>query len=314
MRERLVEFGYLAGWRLVRAFPRRVAQAVFQAGADRMWRQGGPGVTRFADNLRRVSAASGGPVAGAEFDELVRDGMRSYARYWMEAFRLPALSRDEIHHGFVLHGADMLGVDVAQGRGAIVALPHAGNYDIAGAWVAAQGWPIAVVAERLRPEGVYRQFLAYREQLGMEVIPHAGGPTAALSVLTDRLTDGSGTVVALLADRDLSARAVPVEFFGGRTRMPPGPALLALQTGAPLYTVGLWYEPDRAYAQLTGPLPVPGPDAGSLDTRVARLTQQVADGLAAGITQHPADWHMMQRMWLSGSEPDVPAGSVDGGP
>lgn len=314
MSDRLAEFGYLAAWRLVRAFPQGLVRAGFQAGADHAWRRGGTGVTRLADNLKRVSAAAGGAVSGDDFEELVRAGMRSYARYWMEAFRLPALSRDEVHEGFVLHGADMLAADVAQGRGAVVALPHAGNYDLAGAWVAAQGWPITVVAERLRPEGLYRRFLAYREQLGMRVVPHAGGAAAALAVLTERLTNGSGTVVALLADRDLSARGVPVTFFGAQTRMPPGPALLALRTGAPLYTVGLWYEPDRAHARLTGPVSLPGPEVGSLDVRVARLTQQVADGLAAGIAQYPADWHMMQRMWLSDPEPDAPAVGGDRGP
>lgn len=315
MSERFTEFGYLAGWRLVRALPHWIAHPVFQAGADLAWHRGGQGIGQLAENLKRASAAAGGPVDGAEFDELVRDGVRSYARYWMEAFRLPSLSRDAVRRGFVLHGADMLAADVAQGRGAIVALPHAGNYDLAGAWVAAQGWPIVVVAERLRPEGLYRRFLAYRERLGMEVVPHAGGAAAALSVLTDRLTDGSGTVVALLADRDLSTRGIPVEFLGARTRIPPGPALLALRTGAPLYTVGLWYDPDRAHARLTGPLPLPRPEVGALDLRVARLTQQVADGIAAGIARCPADWHMMQRMWLSGPERDAKAvAGADGGP
>ncbi|MFV2113003.1 phosphatidylinositol mannoside acyltransferase [Micromonospora sp. LOL_025] len=289
----LTELGYVAGWRVIRALPRSVAAAAFRAGADRAHRRGGGGTTRLRANLRRVV---GPDLPEAELDELVRRGLRSYARYWMEAFRLPALSRAEILAGFRLDGEEKLAADVAAGRGAVVALPHAGNWDAAGAWVAATGWPITTVAERLRPEGVYQRFLAFRRSLGMEILPTHGGERNAFDVLVDRVR--AGTVVPLLADRDLSARGVEVEFFGHRTRMPPGPALLALRTGAPLYVASMWYEPDAACASIEGPLPLPGPEEGPLDQRVRSLTQRIADGLAAGVARHPEDWHMLQRMWL----------------
>ncbi|MFG2062949.1 phosphatidylinositol mannoside acyltransferase [Micromonospora sp. NPDC048871] len=289
----LTELGYVAGWRLVRALPRPVAAAAFNAGADRAHRRRGAGVTRLRANLRRVV---GPELPEAELDDLVRAGLRSYARYWMEAFRLPSLSREQVLSTFRLDGAELLAADVAAGRGAVVALPHAGNWDLAGAWVVANGWPLSTVAERLKPEAVYQRFVAFREGLGMEILPTTGGHRPPLDVLTDRLN--AGAVVPLLADRDLSARGVEVSFFGGRTRMPAGPALLALRTGAPLYVASLWYEPDAARAAIEGPLPVPGPEEGALDTRVRSLTQLIADGLAAGIARHPQDWHMLQRMWL----------------
>lgn len=288
------DLGYAAAWRLVRALPLPVARAAFRAGADCAYRKGGKGTGRLADNLRRVV---GPQLPKEEFDALVRRGLRSYARYWMEMFRLPSLSREQILCGFRLERGHLLGEDVAAGRGAVVALPHAGNWDAAGAWVAAMGWPMTTVAERLKPEGVYERFLAFRRGLGMEIIPLTGGPQPPLDVLADRISKGH--VVPLLADRDLSARGVDVEFFGARTRMPPGPALLALRTGAPLYVVSMWYEHDAACGRLEGPLEVPGPETGPLDQRVRVLTQQVADRLAAGIAQHPEDWHMMQRMWLA---------------
>ncbi|TDC43169.1 phosphatidylinositol mannoside acyltransferase [Micromonospora sp. KC213] len=291
----LTELGYVAGWRLVRALPRSVVAAAFRAGADRAHRAGGGGTARLRANLRRVV---GPELPEVELDDLVRRGLRSYARYWMEAFRLPALSRAEILAGFRLDpkGTEMLADDVASGRGAVVALPHAGNWDAAGAWVAATGWPIATVAERLRPEGLYERFLAFRQGLGMEILPTSGGPRPAFDVLVDRLR--AGTVVPLLADRDLSARGIEVDFFGGRTRIPAGPALLAIRTGAPLYVASMWYEPDAACASLEGPLPLPDPDAAPLDERVRVLTQRIAESLAAGIARHPEDWHMLQRMWL----------------
>ncbi|MCW3843854.1 phosphatidylinositol mannoside acyltransferase [Micromonospora yasonensis] len=289
----LTEAGYVTGWRLARALPRPVVAAAFRAGADRAHRRGGRGAARLRANLRRVV---GPELSEPELDDLVKRGLRSYARYWMEAFRLPALSRREILAGFRLDGVEKLAADVAEGRGAVVALPHAGNWDAAGAWVAATGWPITTVAERLRPEGVYERFLAFRQGLGMEILPTHGGDRPAFDVLLDRLR--AGAVVPLLADRDLSARGVEVEFFGGRTRMPAGPALLAIRSGAPLYVTSMWYEPDVARGAIEGPLPLPDPESGPLDKRVRAVTQRIADGLAAGIARHPEDWHMLQRMWL----------------
>ncbi|MEV6692453.1 phosphatidylinositol mannoside acyltransferase [Micromonospora sp. NPDC051196] len=289
----LTELGYVAGWRLVRALPRPVAAAAFTAGADRAHRHRGAGATRLRANLRRVV---GPDLPEAELDDLVRAGLRSYARYWLEAFRLPSLSREQVLANFRLDGTELLAADVAAGRGAVVALPHAGNWDLAGAWVVANGWPLSTVAERLKPEAVYERFVAFREGLGMEILPTSGGRRPPLDVLTERLA--AGAVVPLLADRDLSARGVEVDFFAGRTRMPAGPALLALRTGAPLYVASMWYEPDAACASLEGPLPLPGPEEGTLDRRVRSLTQLIADSLAAGIARHPQDWHMLQRMWL----------------
>lgn len=308
----LTELAYLAGWRAVRALPRPVAATVFRVGADHTHRRGGGGAGRLRANLRRVV---GPEVSEAELDGLVRAGLRSYARYWMETFRLPTLSREELLAGFRLDREEQLAADVAAGRGAIVALPHSGNWDMAGAWVAAMGWPIATVAERLKPEGIYQRFLAFRRALGMEILPTHGGERPAFDVLVDRVK--AGYVVPLLADRDLSARGVNVDFFGSPTRMPPGPALLALRTGAPLYVASLWYEPEVACATIEGPLELPGPEQGPLDVRVRMLAQRVADGLAAGVARHPQDWHMLQRMWLDqratlngAGQPSPPTGQV----
>ncbi|MFB9236764.1 phosphatidylinositol mannoside acyltransferase, partial [Plantactinospora siamensis] len=289
----LVDLGYAAGWRLVRTVPRPLAAAAFAAGADRMYRRGGPGVRRLRDNLRRVV---GPDVAPAELDDLVRRGLRSYARYLMEAFRLPRTDRAGIRRRFRLAGEEVLAAEVAAGRGVVVALPHGGNWDAAGAWVTGMGWPLTTVAERLKPESVYRRFVEFREGLGMEIIPLTGGEQHPLGILADRL--GKGHVVPLLADRDLSRSGVPVTFFGQATRMPPGPALLALRTGAPLYTADMWFEPDAACGRLVGPIELPAPESGTLSERVAVVTQRIADQLAAGIARHPQDWHMLQRMWL----------------
>jgi KDO2-lipid IV(A) lauroyltransferase len=213
----------------------------------------------------------------------------------MEAFRLPSQSRAQFLTDFHLVDADEFNATLAEGKGAILALPHVGNWDAAAAWVVSNGWRLITVAERLKPESVFDRFVAYRERLGMEVVPLTGGQRAPLDVLGERATQGFA--VALLADRDLSARGVEVRFFGGRTRMPPGPALLALRTGAPLFAVDLWYTPDQCRGSIRR-IAMPDPSVGGLDVRVKLVTQQLADAFAEGIADHPQDWHMLQKLWL----------------
>jgi len=277
---------------LVRALPRPAAAALFTRIADVSTRRGGAGVTRLAGNLRQVV---GPDLPEAEFDALLQAAMRSYLRYFREAFQLPSRSKAQILTDFRLERGHLLGENVAAGRGSVVALPHGGNWDAAGAWVAAQGWPIVTVAERLRPEGLYQQFLAFRRSLGMEIIPLTGGERSSREVLEERLRQAY--VVPLLADRDLPGKGVEVDFFGAKATMPPGPAMLALRTGSPLYTVDMWYEQDAAVGYLHGPLELPGPEVGSFGNRVRAATQLIADNFAAGIAAHPQDWHMLQRMW-----------------
>jgi KDO2-lipid IV(A) lauroyltransferase len=291
-KDRLTDLGYAAGWRLVRALPLAIARRLFDRGADRAARANGPGTQRLRRNLRRVV---GPEMPDAELDELVRAGLRSYARYWMEAFRLPSQSRARFLTDFVLEQADEFNAMMAEGKGAILALPHVGNWDAAAAWVVSNDWPLVTVAERLKPASVFDRFVAYREKLGMEVIPLTGGQRAPLDVLAERATQG--WAIALLADRDISARGVEVTFFGGRTRMPPGPALLALRTGAPLYAVDLWYTPTQARGSIRR-IEMPDPAEGALDVRVKLVTQRLADAFAVGIADHPQDWHMLQKLWL----------------
>ncbi len=308
LRETAVSTGYAAAWRAVRALPAPVAATLFRTGADVATRRGGRGIRRLAANLRRVV----GPDMPADaFDDLVNRAVRSYARYFMDAFRLPSKSPAQHREGFDVIRGDLLHRDVANGTGCVIALPHGGNWDAAGAWVAANGLPIATVAERLKPERLFEQFLDFRRSLGMDIVPLTGGDQRPVDVLLDRLRNGY--VVPLLADRDLSARGIEVTFFGARTRMPAGPAWLALRTGAPLYVADMWYEPEKAMAYLRGPLELPGTPETPMAQRVQQTTQLIADNLALGIAAHPEDWHMLQRMWLSdpapaGTSAPAPAG------
>ncbi|WP_067502828.1 phosphatidylinositol mannoside acyltransferase [Actinoplanes sp. TFC3] len=293
MKDRLTEFGYAAGWRVVRVLPLPVARALFNAGADRAAKGNGPGTQRLRRNLRQVV---GPQLSDADLNALVRAGLRSYARYWMEAFRLPSLSRHDHLANFELQDEDTLHAAMQQGNGVILALPHVGNWDAAAAWVASNDYRLVTVAERLKPEGLYQRFMAYREKLGMEVLPLTGGVRAPLDVLAERAQQGHA--IALLADRDLTRSGVEVEFFGGRTKMPPGPALLAIRTGAPLFAVDVWFSETTTKARLRRVEPA---TEGDLGVRVKQTTQRLAEAFELGIAAHPQDWHMLQKLWLNQS-------------
>jgi len=284
--EHASDWGYAAGWRLVRAAPEFVARNAFGAGAQLAARNGGPEQLR--KNLGRVLGVPAGQVPGG----LVRASLASYGRYWREAFRLPSMNhvaiaaqvqdRVEGHH----HVEEAL----AAGRGVVLALPHSGNWDIAGVWLTNTYGQFATVAERLKPESLYNRFVAYRESLGFEVLPLTGGARPPTEILVDRLNDNG--LVCLMSDRDLTRSGVPVDFFGEQTRLPSGPAKLALQTGAALLPVHTWFEDDGWGLRIHAPL-----DTSSGDVGV--ITQALADHFAAGIAEYPADWHMLQPQWLA---------------
>jgi KDO2-lipid IV(A) lauroyltransferase len=242
-------------------------------------------------------------VSEAELDELLRRAMRSYARYWREVFRLPVIGPCTIRERTDFTGTDVLDGAIAAGRGVVCALPHMGNWDAAGVWLVDHGARFTTVAERLRPESLYRRFLDYRERLGMEVLPLTGGERPPSEVLAERLR--AGGVVCLLGDRDLTGRGVDVRFFGETARMPAGPALLAATTGAALLPVGLWFTP-RGWGVRVHP-PVELPADGRLRDRVVGATRALADVYAAEIAERPQDWHMLQRLWLADLPPASPA-------
>ncbi|GAA2481215.1 phosphatidylinositol mannoside acyltransferase [Streptomyces thermolineatus] len=289
LRERAVDGLYGLGWSAVRRLPEAAAVRLGRTVADAAWRRRGAGVLRLEANLARVV-----PDAGPEeLARLSRAGMRSYLRYWMESFRLPAWSPERIRDGVEVEDIDLLHAAAAEGRGVILVLPHMANWDLAGAWLStAGGHPFTTVAERLKPESLYDRFVAYREGLGMEVLPHTGG--AAFGTLARRLR--AGRVVCLVADRDLSASGVEVSFFGEAARMPAGPAMLAQQTGAALLPATLWYDGSPVMRGRVHPR-IEVPADGTRAERTAVMTQAVADSFAKGIAEHPEDWHMLQRLW-----------------
>ena len=197
-------------------------------------------------------------------------------------------------------GEDILAEAIAEGRGAVLALPHSGNWDHAGAWLVLRGFPFTTVAERLRPEALFDRFVAVREKVGMEVLPLTGGGRTTFAVLLQRLR--AGKTLCLVADREFGESGIEVSFFGEIAMMPAGPASLALATGAALLPACLWYSdeggPGGSWCGWIREEIKP-PEQGDKRAKIAAMTQALADRFAAGIAEHPQDWHMLQPLWVA---------------
>ncbi len=287
------EWAFATGWRIVRALPERAAYRAFDAAADMLWRRGGGGVQQLERNLGRVL-----PGASAEeVHEQSRLSMRSYLRYWCDTFRLPTWSPERVSGTFTLQRVEIMDTAVASGSGALMVVNHSGNWDHAGAWACLRYGGLTTVAERLRPEGLYRRFLAYREGLGMEILPT--GEQGLVRSLARRLRQGR--LVPLMGDRDISRNGIVVDLLGEAASFPAGPAVLSLLTGAPVHPVTLWYEDGRATGYVHDAVPVPS--GRPRDEQIQAVTQGIADVFGEGIRQHPIDWHMMQPVWLADLDP-----------
>jgi len=306
VRERLVAWAYLLGWKVVCRVPRRLAELAFRLVADWVWWRRGRSVQQLEANLGRVVAWSAGQAAPAtsvtDLKELSRRGMRSYLRYWLEVFRLPVIPDTEILGRMRSTGEEQTAFrNMAAGRGVIFALPHMGNWEHAGAWIVLRGaGKFTTVAERLRPESLYDRFVAFREGLGMEVLPHSGG-ASRFGVLARRLRDGG--LVCLLCERDLTGGGIEVEFFGEPARMMGGAAALAVHTGAALMPVTLWYDGPYWGAHIHPEIGVPAD--GDRPGKVNAMTQQLARVFEAAIAEHPEDWHMLQKVFVAELDPEL---------
>ncbi|AZG44231.1 phosphatidylinositol mannoside acyltransferase [Gordonia insulae] len=284
---KLTDLGYAAGWAAVRHAPESWARSAFEKGGDLAGRRRG-GPVQLRRNLARVIGTTPERVP----DDLVAAAMRSYARYWYEAFRLPAQDLATTAATVTISERDRteLTAVVERGKGVILTLPHTGNWDMAGVWLVQHYGGLSTVAERLEPESLFNRFVEYRESLGFEIFPLSGGEEPPYGRLAARLR--AGGIVCLVGERDLARHGVPVTFFGERTRMPAGSARLAIETGAALLPAHHWFT-DAPNSMVSC-----GPEI-DVSGGVAATTQALADAFARNIAAHPQDWHMLQPLWES---------------
>jgi KDO2-lipid IV(A) lauroyltransferase len=247
--------------------------------------------------VRATVAANQARVLGLDpGDERVqlstREAFDLYARYWYDTFRIRALSLETVtaKTDFI----DVRNIDAAleRGRGCICALPHMGNWDVAGHYLAAHGYPVAAVAEELRPARLSELFLRHREELGLRIVPltrhgHVGQQLKQLL--------SENWIVALVADRDLTGRGIEVEMFGAPRRIPAGPALLSLTSDAPLLVCPVYTLPNGWQVRIGAPLELER--SGDTRTDVTALSRLMAAEFERAIAAKPADWHLFQPGW-----------------
>jgi len=305
---------YATAWRLGGHLPGPVLRFAGTLAADVTWQLRRGGVDQLEKNLARVRPE----LDARALRRLSRAAMRSYMRYFGEAFSLSTWSQDRIRARVRTVGREHVDRHLAEGHQVILALGHCGNWDLAGAWAERDLAHVTTVAERLEPEELFQEFLRFREGIGMRIIALAGGGDVFRELVRTART-GPG-VLPLLADRDLTARGVEVDLFGHRARVAAGPAALAVTTGAPLVTTFIHYERLRGRARRAAGSPwglviefssaVAVPDGVPRAERVRAMTQAWVDELAAGIHRRPQDWHMLQKVFVEDLDPERYAATV----
>ena len=278
---------YLFAWKFIGILPEKTAYQLANLVADYINRRNGKGVKRLRSNYRRVLPE----ISESELAALTKSGMRSYLRYWFDTFRLNKWSKSRIIETTYVIRENLLRDPIASKQGCIVALPHAGNWDHAAAYFCSTGITLTAVVEKLKPEAIFKKFLAYRSSIGIEPISHK---EKTIPLLLERLS--SGKLVALVADRDMSRSGVEVSFLGGIAKMPAGPATLAIKSGSPLITAYIRYLKDGI--EITFDETVKLPTSGSEAEKIKVVTQSMADNFAKRIKDSPVDWHMLQRIWI----------------
>lgn len=288
-REALGYWGYRSAEWLAMSLPERAGRRVFETLGRVAYR-------RLA-GVRATVAANQARVLGAEPTDArvahaTREAFELYARFWFDAFRIRTMPVPEFNERVVMIGAENIDRALEAGKGCVCALPHMGNWDAAGHWFGANGYRIAAVAEELRPPRLYDMFLRHREELGMRIVGltregHVGQQLKQLL--------SENWMVALVADRDLTGRGIEVEMFGATRRVPAGPALLSLSSGAPLVVCPVYTRDDGWEVRIGEPLEIER--TGVMREDVAALSRLMAERFERAIAAKPTDWHMFQPAW-----------------
>ena len=265
---------YFVGWRIVRAMPEKSAYSLFESIGRIVLSRNGARMKRLRSNLQRVVPSYGSDA----MDQLMRAAVSSNMRYWCDTFRCSDWSKSRILTTVTVTGEDLLTVPMKDGRGVVVSLPHAGNWDHAGFYFCAMGFPLVSVVERVKPEALFNKFVEYRQNMGMEVLALDG---RSMGTLMQRAREGA--LIALVSDRDLSRSGVDVTFFGHPARMPAGAALLAIRTGIPLITAFVSYTNTGIHIEFNS---VAIPTQGTEAERVTTVVQECADQFARGFFFH----------------------------
>ena len=274
-----------------RYVPRSVSSLAVRAGGKAASLLAGDRRVIVERNLARVSDEM---LTSNELRTGAAKVFEQYGRYYLDSFRLPSLSAEEIEDGFTYVGYEHITGPLEAGVSPILVLPHLGGWEWAGFWLTkVKGHNVTVVVEDLQPPELFDWFKSFRESLGLRVV--TAGPDAGPAIL-ESLTDGH--IVCLISDRVVGdVSSVTVEFFGEKTKLPAGPATLALRTGSPLIPVAVYFDGDKHFADAQPA--VPTVREGKFRDDVVRVTQLLALEMERFIRAAPEQWHVLQPGWPS---------------
>ena len=276
---------YRVGARILRAVPPGVRHAAAAPGGA-AWYWLSPGQRHAA--LDNYAAALGRRSTDPEVARVARRAFQNYGRMLMDFLLIGSLTPDELVERVTLEGREDLEAALARGRGAIMAVPHMGSWDMAGAYAGAIGYPIAAVADKF-PGSLNDAVVETRQRFGMDVIMLG---RTAIRAITEALR--ANHIVALLCDLE-QGPGVDVRFFGRHAIVPGGPAALALKTGAALI-------PACQYAVASGRHRIhldPALAVREGDTK-ERLMQRVINRFEDFIKERPDQWYAFRPMFKAG--------------
>ena len=283
------DIGYQVGWAIVKKLPKRLSRKLFIKIADFAYQKDIKGVQQLRANL---SFMLGIDIESIELEKLVKEGMRSYLRYWEDAFRMPTWKKENLSQYVECLGIDNLERALATQKPLITATAHMGNWDAAGYWYTTNYGPITTVVERLKPESVYKKFVKFRNDLGIEVIP-TSGETDIFMKLLRRANEGQ--MVALVADRDITKNGIEVRYGSAMASFPVGPVALALALDGQVLPLSSYYRGDKMIMEFNQP--VTRSMGSTKEIQVKEMTQEIATVFEREVKKYPQDWHMLQRVW-----------------
>lgn len=304
-------FGF--AWQHAHKVPAPLYRGMFNLVADATWVTSKGGVKQLEKNLARVRPE----LDAKQIRNLSRAGMRSYMRYFSEAFVLTHLSKTQIDARVRVVNDGPVRAAIAQGKSPVLALSHQGNWDLAGVWATEELAPVLTVAERLEPAEVFEEFLRFRNELGLRILV-AGDQGVFRGLL--KAAKQPGSLIPILADRDLTRTGVEVDLFGHKARVAAGPATLIVASGAPLFPLGVHYERLRGERRKLAGSPwgivlTFGPEVtfdqeAPRQQQIQQVTQSWVDILARTIARHPQDWHMLQKVFIDDLDQERYAASL----
>ena len=296
-------WAYSTAWKLAPKIPLPILSGIANIAADIAYLRRGKGITRLKENYRKIRPE----LSEKQLNALTREGMRSYLRYFIQVFTISTATPEQITARVRTVNEQSAQRAIREHGSAVLGLGHLGNWDLAGAWASKALAPVLAVAEKLEPESLFRDFVNYRRQLGIEIL--GLGKSGVFNELVSAAANG-GNLITLLADRDLTSRGVEVDLCGHRARVAAGPSAVALAAGVPVLGTFIHFErlhgvrrkaagsPWGIVIHFGDPIPPPVLRDDGDRARVAVMTQIWADQLGEFLKAHTADWHMLQKVFL----------------